>query len=327
LRRLQISGELLRVGHQSEFVFIHQFSPVGFDPDRLHTRVVPERALEDRIASLPDELCPMPASEVSDRVTQERRRLEESPTAWNEGKLGLSAIYLSREPQRDWPVLTLHFHETEYAAFSAIGAAWQRHVKGRDLAALLPAERLRSVLPGLSHSFGVNATVVTADGRVLLTKRSAATSSARPLTHISVNEGMRADDLDENRRPDPYATLMRGIREEIGVDVSAGQATFHALILDATRYQWALLGHVDLSGTEWDAAKVLSARVVGRAVDNWETDNLRAIPFTVDDVIRELRDPSAWIAHGWVNLLLSAMYSFKSAHDRLLAVLTRTRAA
>ena len=31
MRRLQVSGELVKVGHKSEYVFIHQFSPVGFD--------------------------------------------------------------------------------------------------------------------------------------------------------------------------------------------------------------------------------------------------------------------------------------------------------
>ena len=326
MRRLQVSGELLRVGHRSEYIFIHQFSPVGFDSDRLHTKVIAERPLESRIAGLPDELRPIAVSGLSQRIEQERLRLAEQPTAWNEEKLGLSAVFVGREPRRDWPTLTLHFHQTDYATFLVIGRAWQEHVEGLDLAELLPAERLRTVLPGLSHSFGINATVVTADRRLLLTKRSAVTSSARPLKHISVNEGMRADDLDENKVPDPYTTLMRGIREEIGIDASAGRATFHTLMLDATRYQWALLGHVDLTDTEWDAARVLSARAVGRAVDNWETDRIRAIPFTLDDVLRELENPDTWIAHGWVNLLLSAMYAFKSGHDRLLTLLTETKA-
>ena len=327
MRRLQVSGELVKVGHKSEYVFIHQFSPVGFDSTTLHTKVVDEPPLEARIARLPDELRPIAVSELADRIERERQRLEESPTAWNEDKLGLSAVYVGREPQHDWPTLTIHFHQTDYATFRTFTGAWQEHVKGIDLAELLPAERLREVQPGLSHSFGVNATVVTADRRVLLTKRSVVTSSARPLKHISVNEGMRADDLDdETKRPDPYKTLMRGIREEIGIDATAGRAIFHTIMLDATRYQWALLGHVDLSDTEWDAARVLSARAVGRAIDNWETDRLRAVPFTLDDVLRELEEPDTWIAHGWVNLLLSAMYSFTSGHDRLLTLLTETRA-
>ncbi|MGI5994151.1 MAG: hypothetical protein ACOX8C_04385 [Saccharomonospora viridis] len=261
---------------------------------------------------------------MRERVEQERRRIAESLTAWNEDKLGVAAVHVRRDARYDDPHLAVDFFRTDYATFSVVTNAWREHVESRELAELLPAERLRHVLPGLSHSFGVNLTVVTADNQVILTRRNPQISSSRSATHISANEGMRADDLRAGR-PDPFKTAWRGVDEELGIDVDESRIVFHSLILDANRYQWALLGHVDLSGTEWDSATVLASRAAGVAVDDWESDRLRMVPFTVDSVVKELADESSWIAHGWVNLLLSAMYAYPSRRGRLIDVAAQRR--
>ncbi|CAM02105.1 hypothetical protein [Saccharopolyspora erythraea] len=323
MRKLAVSGEFLTLGHARERVFVHQFSPRGFGRDHLDTKLVVAEPLGERIERLPEELRPVAVAELPERIEQQRRRIEDDPSAWNEEKLGVAAVRVSRDPRYDEPQLRIHFHQTDYATFSVLTNAWAQHVRDLDVETL-SAGLLREVLPGLSHSFGINATVVTADGRLLLTKRNARISSNRPLTHISVNEGMRADDLTAGR-PDPYATLRRGIEEELGIDIPPAAGVFHSLILDANRYQWAFLGHVDLAGTKWDAARVKAARAAGRSIDNWETDAVRDIPFTFDAVVEELADHQGWIAHGWANMLLTALYEFPSKHDRLLDVLSRAR--
>lgn len=61
-----------------------------------------------------------------------------------------------------------------------------------------------------SHGFGLNATVETADGKVLLTRRGRSTSQHQARWHISVNEGMRPDDVGPDGRPDPVRYLLRG---------------------------------------------------------------------------------------------------------------------
>ncbi|EIF00706.1 hypothetical protein SacglDRAFT_03860 [Saccharomonospora glauca K62] len=323
-RELGVSGEFLVVG--GEHVYVHQFSVRGFDRTRLDTRMVSLPAVEDCMATLPESLRPIPPEAVSERIERERNRIAESPTAWNEEKLGVAAVHVRRDARYDDPGLLIDFFRTDYATFSVVTNSWAKHVAGSDLAELLPAERLRHVLPGLSHSFGVNLTVVTADNQVILTRRSPRISSARSATHISANEGMRADDLRAGR-PDPFRTAWRGIDEELGVDVPEDRIVFHSLILDAERYQWALLGHVDLSGTEWNSATVRAGRATGVAVDDWESDRLRMVPFTPDSVVRELARTDGWIAHGWVNLLLSAIYAFPSRRGRLIEVAAQRRRA
>ncbi len=317
-----VSGEFLVVG--GEHVYVHQFSTRGYDRSRLDTRTVSIPDMKDCFAGLPESLRPISPDQVRERVEQERRRIAESLTAWNEDKLGVAAVHVRRDARYDDPHLAVDFFRTDYATFSVVTNAWREHVESRELAELLPAERLRHVLPGLSHSFGVNLTVVTADNQVILTRRNPQISSSRSATHISANEGMRADDLRAGR-PDPFKTAWRGVDEELGIDVDESRIVFHSLILDANRYQWALLGHVDLSGTEWDSATVLASRAAGVAVDDWESDRLRMVPFTVDSVVKELADESSWIAHGWVNLLLSAMYAYPSRRGRLIDVAAQRR--
>lgn len=320
-----MDGEFLTIGAARERVFVHQFSPRGFDQSHLHTRLVSAAPLPELLSRLPDQLRPVQAFEVNDRIRDQREKIEDNPNAWNEEKFGLTAVHIFRDSRYDEPNLQILFHNTDYATFSVITRAWAEYTRERDCADMLTADRLRQVLPGLSHSFGVNATVVTDDRRLLLTTRNGKISSNRQLTHISVNEGMRAADVSAAGRPDPYLTLRRGIHEELGIETTNNPGTFHSLILDANRYQWAFLGHVDLAGTGWDAARVHAARAAGRSIDNWETDVVRDIPFTLDAILQELTDQDAWIAHGWVNLLLTAFYEFPGKHDQLLNVLATVR--
>jgi hypothetical protein len=174
---------------------------------------------------------------------------------------------------------------------------------------------------GLSHSFGVNLTIETADDSLILTKRSGLTSRAHGLRHISVNEGMSLDDKDLNGYPDPYATALRGIREELGVDLAPhrDKVVFHALILDVTRYEWALLGHVDLRGTEFTDGAFRMQRGMGLSSDDWESDELSLGPWNAASALDLLESDDEWVGHGYLNLLLSAVHRFPRSRDQLIA--------
>lgn len=323
LRYQPIAGEFIVVGKRREHVYVYQHSPAGFDGGRLICRLAPERSVDESLEELPDELRPIPTRSVTRRIAMMRKELESSPSSWNEKKFGLTALHVGHHPDDESPLLHLDFHPSDYATFQVMTRSWHAFTEGRDLAKLLTSARLRSVLPGLSHSFGINATVVTADGQLLLVDRSGETRDARTNVHISVNEGMRVDDRDEQNRPDPYRTLRRGIKEELGFDPETA-GTFHTLICDAGRYQWALLGHVDLRGTNWTAAAIRAARGVGVARDAWEAERIWPEPFTPRRVLELLTDREPWIAHGWLNLLLSGIYAFpdKQTHLNLLRLLT-----
>lgn len=319
LERLDVDGEFLVAG-DDERVFVYQFSPTGFD---LALSVVPPRDLAAQMSAVDPVLRPVHPDRVQSLVDAKRAEIERTAGIWNESKFGVTSVNVENDDTSPRPLLALALHETDFATFTTIRQAW-RTASGREALARFTNERLSTAVPGLSHSLGVNATVVTADKQLILTQRSGAISSERAQTHISVNEGMTVHDLT-NRRPDPVRALKRGIHEELGIpesDIPDESITIHSLILDADRYQWAFLAHVDLSRTvepsPWTAARVRLARVTGRAADKWENGSIRTVPFSAERVQHELLDPQGWIAHGWVNLLLTAMAAFEHQRDAFL---------
>ena len=90
---------------------------------------------------------------------------------------------------------------------------------------------------------------------------------------------------------DPAVGLVRGIDEELGIsDVESSLVRFHSAIFDLDRYQFGLLGHVDLSGTDTSWQRVTERRLTGIAKDKVEARRLERIPWNPDAVIGALMD-------------------------------------
>lgn len=152
---------------------------------------------------------PFDLGEVEDfgrDATMIRRAIDADPTLWNESKFGLVSLLVGRVLDLDRTALRLVYAVTDYASSLASGL---RHGEFSE------------VVPGMSHSFWLNATVVTDDDALVLSRRSARLAGGRSGRHISVNEGMRSSDVDDLGRPDPDAALVRGIAEEPGIAVPA----------------------------------------------------------------------------------------------------------
>lgn len=315
-KKADADTSLLRIG--SDLIFVHAYSPAGLS---LRSRSTTTPPLDDQWSDLPEDLRPADPHLLLHQLDAMRADIAADPSRWNEKRFGLARIHHGRQADTDRPVYDLVFHSTDFAASRFTEQYWAER-RDRDDLLKLPHESFAQVLPGMSHSFGLNATVVTADDHLILVQRSSRTSSDRGARHISVNEGMNAADVDAYRQPDPVRALLRGLEEELGIhEVDARQVTLHSLVLDATRYQWALLGHVDLSQTGLRAADVLARRATGLSPDAWENSRIFAIPFTPTDVLEALREADQWIAHGWLNLLLSALSAFPERQSDLLDLL------
>lgn len=326
LREEKLIGgaETFAVGAAKHQIYVLQFAPSGFAPGHLTASRVPNQPAPSLISKLRMPLQPAAPAHLQEAIEAKRLELDSAPEAWNAEKLALRRIRVSRMGNHEEPTVDLGYGITDYATFQVIASAWE--TKYRDLGAgqELTAEDLRDVLPGLSNSFGINLTVETADDHLLLTQRSAKASSAKNLRHISVNEGMALADIDpKTNLPDPYLTALRGMEEELGVDLSEdpdirSRITFHSLICDVTRYEWALLGHVDLTQTKWTNAVFQGARKLGGAPDDWETNNLTFVPLDRKSIEKELEDDSNWVGHGYMNLLLSAVFRFRGDRSAFL---------
>lgn len=314
--RYGVSGEVLLVGPEKHPLFIHQFAVNGFDPAMVTTELRPARTADELVASLPPSVAGPEWDALAGDIAQEQRILERSEQFWNAEKLALRRVISSREPTAERPQLHLGFAPTDYAAYRVVGRRWE--ALGADRHERLDGENLRTVIPALSQSFGVNLTVETDDGHVLLTRRSMRTNGWNGRLHISVNEGMATVDVGTDGCPDPYRTAERGLEEELGLDVDRSSITLHTLVLDVGKYEWAFLGHVDLRGTRWTSQRILAHRALGAAMDDWET--LTPVPcrFLPDDVLELLRQRgTAWVPHGYLNLLLSTVHRFPRERTRL----------
>lgn len=311
-----LSPDTYAVGAGKHEIFVSQFALKGFDEKNLSTGLSHKESAATALGKLPVELRPLSADAVAEKIRLKAAELEAAERAWNARKFALRKVNVSRlGGVKEDPTLSLEFAETDYATFQVIANAWEQLVK-RDGAGRQPlsAEQLHEVQPGLSNSFGVNLTVETANGDIILTKRSGRTQGARNLRHISVNEGMSLDDVDlKTGIPDPYLTAFRGLEEELGLDLkdnedNRGKIKFHSLICDVTRYEWALLGHVRLTDTPYENGYFQGLRRLGVSPDDWESVSLEFLPLGLSAIEEAIEDDSGWVGHGYMNLVLSAMH-------------------
>lgn len=318
------SNELFHVGAAGHAIYVREFASDGFLEEHIVSRRQSDIAADDLLDEMPHALRFIEPDELRRLIEAQRKDLEDSPTAWNAEKFALRHIDTSRVGTRELPVLRLGFSATDYASFRTVAGAWEVFTKSGALDELNHDE-LGDVIAAASHSFGVNLTVETADDNVVLTTRSRRTHSAKALRHISVNEGMSIEDLHPvSRLPDPYVTALRGLQEELGIALPdeprwRARITFHALICDVTRYEWALLGHVNLTGTTWTDQAIQDRRRLGLSADDWESSKIDFVRMSSVAVARELQDDSNWVGHGYMNLLLSAIYRLKTDRERLLS--------
>lgn len=301
-------------------LFVLEFAQHGFHPDHLIVEPTDTSDLSTVWSRLPPTVRPMSLENLLLGVEEERRAIETRPGTWNARRYALRRATVTRVGDEERPAVHLTFGESDYATHRVVSQAWAARYRSGTKPEL-DEQALRSVMAGLSHSFGVNLTIETADDSLILTRRSGLTSRAHGLRHISVNEGMSLEDQDPNGYPDPYATAMRGIREELGVDLAAhrDKVVFHALILDVTRYEWGLLGHVDLRGTDFTDGVFRMQRGVGMSSDNWESDELTLRPWNIESALDLLESDNDWVGHGYLNLLLSAIHRFPRCREQLIA--------
>ncbi len=321
LRRFGRDDDLIRFS--GEALYIHQFAPGGFNPDCLELVLKPPRDAKTALSLADPALLPAPIDTIVEAI-EARRRHYDNPqvSSWNGRTVAVEHVEgFIRRGDDERPALRVIVSESDHAASQVCTEMWEQRFE-RDsgqLPATLP--ELYDAVPGMLHAIGLNATLVTGDRKLILTHRNPRMSSGRSGWHISVNEGLLPSDRETHSHLDPYVGLARGVKEELGITISARDVLFHTAIFDLRRYQFGLLGHIDLSSTRISAADIIEARQVGLPRDKAESTSLTVVDWTYP-AVRELLAEPAWIAHGWLNLLLSAIESFPRHAEALGHILS-----
>jgi hypothetical protein len=311
--RGEVRLRLVPVGESAQ-EFIYHFEPIRLTEDQLRCRLVRPMPLS-KLLSLPSNHVAFAggAQAVTKDIMAERRRLAKGASQgpvqeWNGRQLALRHLQRSATPDADGVLerdfFNLDFAETDYAALKVVARLWASPAQGKSI----PYPFLGEVMPGWSHSFGVNATVATSDGQLLLTRRGSATRTFSGHLHISMNEGMRPDDTVRVGDRDPIPSIQRvferGFMKELGLSpelVQRSDLMIHTLLLDLVNYEWAALGHLNL------AAKAGEIKIGAVAAEDWEHDKLFTIGMNQQELEKVLFDDGPWVPHGAVNLVLSAI--------------------
>lgn len=322
LKRFGFQGDLIR--RDLEALYVIEYVPNGWNPKDIVFKSRPSMDLAKTLSSADPANLPTSVESLLSAIEAERVRLEDSPDGWWNGEtVAVDAIQTGRVGTRENPTLTVVTYPSDHAAATVCSDLWKDQFDADQI--VLPLDLDRPI-PGMLHAVGLNATLVTDDGQLVLVRRAARAVSGRTGWHTSVNEGMKDEDRDANNKLDPHQGLVRGVREELGISVDPACISIHTAMFDVRRYQFGLLGHIDLTGTGITAADIIVARRIGLAKDRFENSEIVTVPWKFDAVFSKISEPD-WVAHGWMNLLHSAIASFAPRADELYRLLgEKTRA-
>jgi hypothetical protein len=194
----------------------------------------------------------------------------------------LAPYALKHEPN----TTVISLHSSHYSAYRAAREQFEeRSLEERSLAVS------RGVSASFSHTFGVNATVETADGQLVLVRRSVVNESSVGQLSISVSENSNVYDVVEGAY-DPTVTLLRGLEEELGLTAAdlTGPVVFHSLIGQIPDAQLSLSAHVV---TALESSEVLQRHV--SATDAHEAGGFVVIAFTPENIEQLLDEHPSWV--------------------------------
>lgn len=252
-------------------------------------------------------------TDFEEALSRSLRYVADQPEIWDGQLLGLQKAVISRGYMNTPERLTLRFAERRYSE-SLASQSFLEELSDSQKKILFGGSFSR-VDRVLSASFGLNLTIETSDGLTILTKRSSH-SATEGLWHSSLSEGLSPRDANQNGLIDLENAFWRGLGEELGLfnrDLPDETITVHSIVLSENRYDWSLLGHLDLRGSGVLAEQIVRGFPRVSAHDAWEVGGFRLPGFTLEDfgyLKEEFDRQDEWVPEGMMNLCLSFAYRF-----------------
>ncbi|MGB9793379.1 MAG: hypothetical protein ACPLTR_12530 [Thermacetogeniaceae bacterium] len=195
------------------------------------------------------------------------------------------------------PVLHLSFRPTDYFTMLVTDNMLDEPIIVDNVKTTLRkryAERvdlMYSPVPEFATHFGVGIMVITGDNKIIFSERGPTAVDAF-VFFPSVAEGSsRPVDAGPNGGPDPYRTAVRGIAEELGIEVSPDQVKFLSFGANAVLCEYALCGVVHVDQTE---NEILQIRSLGVPKDKWESQKLHFVEFKPEPVAEFMSKNRPW---------------------------------
>ncbi len=156
-------------------------------------------------------------------------------------------------------------------------------------------------IPEFATLLGVNLSIITKDGYLIITERSLRSFVAGGRLHTSVGENLlRAIDAGQSEAPDPFYCAIRGAKEELGITLNQEDLTFNTFTVIPDFCQYSLLSTIQISETR---AEIEELRQFTVPTDKWENHRLLFYPHTPDSIAQFT--VSTW--DRWFNIALAAV--------------------
>ncbi|MGI5500080.1 hypothetical protein [Lentzea sp. CA-135723] len=256
---------------------------------------------------------------------QEERRRAGKEHFWNAPRYAVADLVVSRRGADESPDVTLHLKNSDYFNFIAAqqldrplepgGTLRTRYLDGRDV--WDTPDFLRS-------SFGVNIAVVTADGHLVVSRRSSRVGVGKNVWNSSANEGLQRElDGRAGASPDLHAAAQRGLAEELRLDPAGYRLSLLAFAAVTSNSHWCCFFQAELTTMTLDGFRANLGR---GAQDAWENRGFDFVPFTPESVVTYLlRDDrrDLWAPAAPPLFYLSLVHSFgRDEVDRCVDRLT-----
>jgi len=300
--------------------YLFEFAPSGITPGRIIGRVTSEEydIRKYRERSRIGEVFPS-GHELHNLYLERKQQLEMPDSRlWNGSQLAPQHVVRRRDSEFEEPRLHIELGKRDYANFLVVGETLENLAKS-GLCEEFLASPIEQPDPLLATDFGLIINVVTADDKVIVTRRGQAAYSWNDYWHIAVAESVTKQDADIDGVVDFYRVIQRALREELGLEMPVetvkGIARIHSLNVHVSRHSWMLFVHINFRDTAYTFEQIQFLRSSGGGRDHWESKELRPIKFDQISVLEELRiNESRWVPFGLWCLLLSAI------HDKVITV-------
>ncbi|KMK77371.1 hypothetical protein [Alkalihalobacillus pseudalcaliphilus] len=207
---------------------------------------------------------------LPEQLTQRREQIEQSRAMYNTKQVALHSFKDSKTDYDEQQHLTLQFVMSDYYTYQATNAQLDKPFPNNTYPSirsgfLQGVDDWRKPIPFLANGVGVIGTVITSDHQVILTKRNSHTGVRPGEWDVSVVEAIDpvADRSSTQSGPDIVQSVIRGVEQEVGLQIDPDQVHILGLALDMKYYQWNLFATIKVEETFQEVIQVNSAGVHG----------------------------------------------------------------
>jgi len=210
----------------------------GFAPEDIISTWVPN--LETTPSA--EEIAKKPYREAYTEWKKRFDRLAAQDKIQDNDLMALKSIQIVRDGEKEHQKLKLFFTKNKYTHHRAMQKVWE----GLD-------EKTKwdyfhgsvNTCSEFATSLGVQVAVISADGYFIFTRRARHLSLPGGIL-CGITEGMNQDDMTRGT-PDIFKTAIRGVKEELGIDVKDTHAVHFTTIFSSfITYHLGFIGYIDL---------------------------------------------------------------------------------